>query len=154
MIKIFNLIFLTLFYTSIQSQNTVEEEKIKQTLSTFFNGLHQGDSTLIASVMHPTIKIQTTYTNTEGKSILKTDTKKQLLINIANKRESDTYFEKLHSYSIHVDDNLASVWTPYTFYYNNKKSHCGANTFQLFKTDGPWEIIYIADSRRKNNCTD
>ncbi len=36
-------------------------------------------------------------------------------------KPTDDYFEKILSYAIHVDGNLASVWTPYEFY-NNQES--------------------------------
>jgi hypothetical protein len=51
-----------------------------------------------------------------------------------------------------IDGNLASVWTDYKFYIGEKFSHCGVNSFQLFKGDDGWKIIYIIDTRRKDNC--
>ena len=53
---------------------------------------------------------------------------------------------------IKIDGNLASVWTPSEFYYNGNFSHCGANSFQLFNNNGKWQIIYIVDMRRRDNC--
>ena len=58
-------------------------------------------------------------------------------------------FEKLLLYDIKIDGNLASVWTPYEFYFNEKFSHCGANSFQLFNNNGKWEIIYLVDMRKR-----
>ena len=81
-----------------------------------------------------------------------TDSKKKLLIGIANKKAENTYLEKLLSWDIKINGNLASVWTPYEFYLNGKLSHCGANSFQLFNNNGKWEIIYLVDMRRRKNC--
>lgn len=151
--KIVLLLLLTVSATVVQAQGEANEKKaIKKVIETFFEGLHKGDSALIKTTMHSSIKIQTTATNREGKKMLKTETKDQLLINIAKKRPQDTYFEKLLSYTIKIDGNLASVWTPYEFYYNGNFSHCGANSFQLFNNNGTWEIIYLVDMRRRQNC--
>jgi len=151
--KILLLLVLSVTTTIAKAQDqAAEKQAIKKVIETFFEGLHKGDSTVMKSTMHNTIKIQTTATNREGKKMLKTETKQQVLTNIANKKPQDTYLEKLLSYTIKVDGNLASVWTPYEFYYNGNFSHCGANSFQLFNNNGNWEIVYLVDMRRRQNC--
>jgi len=148
------IIFLLLFTASnmAAAQQDNEKQAIKKVIETFFEGLHKGDSTIMKATLHNDIKIQTTANNREGKKILRTETKEQLLVNIANKKPEDTYKEKLLSYDIKIDGNLASVWTPYEFYYNGNFSHCGANSFQLFDNNGSWEIIYLVDMRRRSGC--
>ena len=150
--KIVTVIILLLLSIHAKAQHTSVEKEIQKTIVTFFEGLHNGDSTLIKKTMHHDIKLQTTFTNREGKKVLKTETKAQLLKAIARKKPTDVYLEKLGSYTIKVDGNLASVWTPYEFYVNGNFSHCGANSFQLFNNNGNWEIIYLADMRRRQNC--
>ena len=136
----------------MNAQQDQEKKAIKKVIETFFEGLHNGDSTLMKKTLHNEIKLQTTATSREGKKLLKTETREQLLNNIAKKKPEDTYLEKLLSYDIKVDGNLASVWTPYEFYFNGNFSHCGANSFQLFNNNGTWEIIYLVDMRRRGNC--
>lgn len=145
------LVFLTLSLV-VNAQTTPEEKAIKQTILTFFDGLHKGDSTMVSSTLHSTIKLQTTFTNKKGDRVLLTDSKKKVLTGIANKKATHTYLEKLLSWKINIDGNLASVWTPYEFYLNGKLSHCGANSFQLFNDNGSWKIIYLIDMRRRENC--
>lgn len=53
---------------------------------------------------------------------------------------------------IMTDGDLASVWTPYKFYYNGIFSHCGVNSFQMVRLNGQWKIQYIIDTRRKVGC--
>lgn len=151
--KIILVLLLSVGTITVKAQNKeAEKQAIKKVIETFFEGLHKGDSTILKSTMHATIKIQTTATNREGKKVLKTETKQQVLTNIANKRPQDTYLEKLLSFTIKIDGNLASVWTPYEFYYNGNFSHCGANSFQLFNNNGKWEIIFLVDMRRRSGC--
>ena len=152
MIRIITLIVFILFSSTIKGQEkNVQEQKIKNVITTFFEGLHKGDSSIIKKTIHKDIKIQTTATNKEGKKMLKTETKEQLLTMIASKKPEAVYLEKLLSYDIKIDGNLASVWTPYEFYFNGNFSHCGANSFQLFNNNGKWEIIYLVDMRRRGS---
>ncbi|MGQ3677376.1 nuclear transport factor 2 family protein [Tenacibaculum discolor] len=150
--KIFTLLIVFVLTTVVSAQENSEKKAIKNIIETFFEGLHKGDSTLVSSTLNSTINIQTTFTNKEGKKVLVTESKAKLLTNIANKKPEHTYLEKLLSWDIKVDGNLASVWTPYEFYFNNEFSHCGANSFQLFNNNGKWEIIYLVDMRRRDNC--
>jgi len=60
--------------------------------------------------------------------------------------------EKLLKVVINQSDNLASVWTPYVFYLDNKLSHCGVNSFQLVKTADGWKIAYLIDNMHQGDC--
>lgn len=152
MIRIITFVIAVIFSITISAQKKTEEKAIQSVIETFFKGLHNGDSAVIGSTLHKNIKIQTTFTNKKGVKVLKTESKAQLLQNIAKKKKEDIYLEKLLSYTIKIDGNLASVWTPYEFYFNGKFSHCGANSFQLFNNNGVWEIIYLVDMRRRAKC--
>ncbi|MDO6674238.1 nuclear transport factor 2 family protein [Tenacibaculum sp. 1B UA] len=150
--KTCTLLIIFALSTMVNAQENPEKKAIKNTIETFFEGLHKGDSTLVSSTLNSTINIQTTHTNKEGKKILITESKTKLLTGIANKKAEHIYLEKFLSWDVKIDGNLASVWTPYEFYLNGKFSHCGANSFQLFNNNGKWEIIYLVDMRRRSNC--
>lgn len=129
-----------------------QESDIKTTIEVFFKGLQNGDTIALKKAIHENLTLQTAYVNKEGKSVLKTETKNQFLKAISNKKAEDIWLEKLLSYTIKIDRNLASVWTPYEFYFNNNFSHCGVNSFQLFNNNGKWEIISIVDTRSREDC--
>ena len=150
--RLITFLIAIIFSVTISAQSDNQKKEIKNTIETFFVGLQKGDSTVLKSTLHKDLKIQTTFTNKKGEKVLKTETRSKLLTNVANKKPENTYLEKLLSYTIKIDGNLASVWTPYEFYLNGKFSHCGANSFQLFNNNGKWEIIYIVDMRRRGNC--
>ena len=150
--KIIPFLLLLISSLVITAQEKNEQQEVKKVIETFFMGLHKGDSTIIKSTLHKDIKIQTTFTNREGLKNLNTQSRQALLTGVANKKPENVYLEKLLSYNIKIDGNLASVWTPYEFYLNDNFSHCGANSFQLFNNNGKWQIIYIIDMRRRDNC--
>ena len=64
----------------------------------------------------------------------------------------DSADERISFDAIKIDDALASVWTPYQFFYAGKFSHCGVNSFQLVRLNGIWKIQYLIDTRRRNGC--
>ena len=60
--------------------------------------------------------------------------------------------EHLLSVSVQQSGNLATVWTPYAFYLNEKLSHCGVNSFQVVKTQEGWKIQYLIDNSHQGDC--
>ena len=151
--KIFLVLALFFLNLSASSQEKNEEIIVKNVIDTFFEGFHKGDSAIVSKTLHKNVKIQTTNTSKEGTKILKDETRLQLLKAISSKQPTQKFFEKLLSYDIKIDGNLASVWTPYEFFYKDTFSHCGANSFQLFNNNGTWEIIFIVDMRRRDDCS-
>ena len=146
-------VFLLLIaLNKVQAQNESSSNEIKKTIHTFFEGMHKGDTTIIGKVISDELKLQTTFINKDGKSILRTETRASFLNAVSKKNPDDIWHEKLMSFDILEDGILASVWTPYEFYFNNEFSHCGVNSFQLFKNNEKWEIIFIVDTRRKDGC--
>lgn len=152
MIKHALLLFVFIISVPLNAQEKEEQKAVKKVIETFFEGLHTGNSVLMETTLHTNIKIQTTGNTKEGATFLKTDSREKLLQSIANKNPAHVYLEKLLSYKIFIDSNIASVWTPYEFYFNGKFSHCGANSFQLYKENNVWKIIYLLDSRKTRNC--
>ena len=152
--KFTTLLFIATLTFSLNAQKRGEKKEVRVAVQNFFKGFHKGDVALLKTTIHKELHSQTTFINSKGESILRSDAKAyESLVAFAEKvKPTDNYFEKILSYTIHIDGNLASVWTPYEFYNNQKFSHCGANSFQLFNNNGNWEIIYIVDTRRKSDC--
>ena len=60
--------------------------------------------------------------------------------------------EKIGPAEIRIDDNLATVFTPYAFHYNGNLSHCGVNVFLIARVGETWQIVGLADTRRSQGC--
>lgn len=144
--------FVLLMTTSVNAQET-ESLKVKATVETFFEGFHKGDTTLMKSVMMPNVSMQTAYINGKGEGVFVDDGgAEKLLKAIAERPEDQKWDERLTNFNIQIDANLANAWVDYEFWFNDKFSHCGVNSFHLVKTDGKWKIVYLIDSRRKASC--
>ena len=62
--------------------------------------------------------------------------------------------EQIYEVEVRVDDTMASVWAPYTFYLSGAISHCGINSIELLRGADGWKITQISDTRRTEGCPD
>nr|WP_315028888.1 nuclear transport factor 2 family protein [uncultured Chryseobacterium sp.] len=124
-----------------------QNQDIEKPIRNLFLGMKNADPVLIQSAFTETAILQT---------ITKDGTVKneniQDFINSVSQFSKGDLEEKITIEAIHTDGNLASVFTPYSFYLKDKFSHCGANSFQLLKQNNDWKIQYVIDTRRKDNC--
>lgn len=146
------ILYLTLFITSTLFSQNDEKTQVKAAVDTFFEGFNKGDTTLMKSVIADQILLQTAYRTKEGQDVLVTDKPEKLIDAIANRPADQKWEERLLDYHIQIDGNMANAWTPYEFWFNGEFSHCGVNSFQLFKDNGQWKIIYLMDTRRRSSC--
>ena len=126
-------------------------EAVKQTVNTMFDAMRKGDSTLLRSTFSKDMILQSVLTNKEGKPVLSVE-KADGFVKAIGTPHALVYDERITFGDIKIDGDLASVWAPYKFYLGDKFSHCGVDAFQLMKTAAGWKIIYIVDTRRKDNC--
>jgi hypothetical protein len=146
-------LFFTFLAMSISLNAQTDDEKAaKETIIQFFEGFHKRDSVLMQQVVHKDLILQTTFINKKGEAVLQNQDASKFIKAVANRPESPEWNEKILSYNVQVDGTMANVWTPYEFWYDGKFLHCGVNSFQLFKDNGQWKIIYLIDTRRKEGC--
>lgn len=62
--------------------------------------------------------------------------------------------ERVYDVEIQVDGNMASAWTPYTFYLDGAVRHCGINSIEFLHDGSGWKVTQIADTRRTEGCPD
>lgn len=146
------LILTLVFVQNIHAQGGSAEDKAKLMITTFFDGFHNGDVALMQSVMSPDIIMQRTFNDSNGVGRVATSSIESLLDAVQNRPTNQKWDERLLSFKISIDGNLAHVWTPYEFWVNDTFSHCGANSFTLARTENGWKIIHLVDSRRKESC--
>ncbi|MBT8297741.1 MAG: nuclear transport factor 2 family protein [Maribacter sp.] len=150
--QLLTLILLLGFMNSFAQES--EEVKVQKTIEDFFDGFHRQDSLLIKQTVAKGIIMQTIGNTKEGTKVVKTEDFSKFLKSIVSIPDTVSFKEKLLSFSIQLDGAMANAWTPYEFWYNGAFSHCGVNSFQLFKDGEDWKIIYLIDTRRKKGCRD
>ncbi len=126
---------------------TQEEIEIKKSINQFFDGMKNIDSVAIKNAFSENAIMQTI----SSKSEVYSEDLKQFASSISKFQKGDLE-ERITFDSVKIDGSLASVWTPYQFFFQGKFSHCGVNNFVLVKQNAVWKIQYIIDTRRKENC--
>lgn len=138
-------ILLVLLVTQI---SFAQEKEIQQTIETFFEAFHQRDSVKLQSVCSDNLVLHSISESGNGTK-LSVEKASNFYKSIASIPLTMKFEEKILSYNIQVDGAMAHAWTPYEFYVNGKLSHSGVNSFQLFKENEVWNVVYILDTRRK-----
>lgn len=133
------------------AQNLTEEAAVKTTINLLFDGMRNSDTTMLKKAFATNNTMQTIVKTKDGKAVVRTESLANFIKSVGTPH-SEKYDERIVFTKILIDDNLASVWTDYQFYIGERFSHCGVNSFQLFKGDDGWKIIYLIDTRRKDNC--
>lgn len=147
------IVLLTFFtgFLSIMTYAQAPEEEVKQVITSLFEGMRAKDTQQVANAFSSEALMQTVIIKPEGNSI-GSNAVSDFVKRIESTPAEIHLDERILDYQVKVDGILASAWTPYRFYVNEKFSHCGVNSFQLVKMSEGWKIVYIIDTRRKEDC--
>jgi len=158
--KIIIGLFLSVLPFLIFGQNEKEElinfkkqetEDVMKVINQLFDGMRLGDSSVVSACFYSEVEMLTTFTDKKGEAHLKKGSAKDFIKAVGTPHD-EVWDEELIDTEIKIDDNLAQVWAEYTFYLDDKFSHCGVNAFHLFKTKDGWKIFHLTDTRRKKEC--
>lgn len=139
------ILFIVLFFTfTIHGQ----KNEIEHTIKLFFEGFHQRDTIKLKSICSENLVLHSISESERGNkfSVEKAADFYKSIVSIPTTMKFE---EKILDYKIQIDGTMAHVWTPYEFYVNDKLSHSGVNSFQLYKENEVWKVVYILDTRRK-----
>lgn len=126
---------------------TPDEAAVKAAITRMFDGMSKADSTVLKPLFAPGARLQTVQ-NKQGVVSVKENPIAGFIASVG-KAKAGALDERLSGMTVNIDGDLATVWTPYSFYYNGQQSHCGANAFTLVRIGGDWKIQNIIDTRRK-----
>ena len=126
------------------------EDSVKAVVNNLFRAMKNSDGVLLKSVFADSAILQTIETKT-GKTMVKNEAVAGFIESIS-KLPVGAADEQVIFDMVKIDAALASVWTPYKFYFNGKFSHCGVNSFQLLRLNNECKIQYLIDTRRRAGC--
>lgn len=138
-----------LFCFSAFSQT--EEKQIETVIKSLFDGMRAKNPDQVAAAFAKDAIMQTVISKPEGNEV-GSNAVADFVSRISSTPNETQLDERILEYQIKIDGTMASAWTPYQFYVNDKFSHCGVNSFQLVKMADGWKIVYIIDTRRKEPC--
>ena len=146
--KLVAFILVLIFCNTAMAQ---DNEAIKKTINTFFDGMKTNDTSTINSTLDSACFLYSIMQTKSGETILENEKVAGFLKQVVELKGQKAD-EQLLSYDIKIDGVMAIAWTPYKFYFNDKFSHCGVNVFTLIKRGGTWKIMGITDTRRRQGC--
>ena len=145
------VILLTIIMSGHFATAQTAEDSVKAVINTMFTAMRKADGAMLKSTFSDSIVFQSIGRTREGKTVVRTENP-QGFIDQISKAKPDSLDERISFETVKIDGPMAMAWTPYSFYYNGKFSHCGVNSFQLVRIDGIWKIQYIIDTRRRQGC--
>ncbi|GAB3895169.1 nuclear transport factor 2 family protein [Larkinella knui] len=147
------LLVLFLLPVSAVFAQSNDEKAVRAAITQLFDGMRKADTTLFKAVFAPTASLQSIAKNKEGVVSVRNESIPNFVASV-DKQKPGALDERLSAYEVKIDAELAIAWTPYVFYFNGQKSHCGVNVFTLVKLNDGWKIQAIIDTRRREGCPD
>ena len=124
---------------------------VLRTVQTLLDGWREADAAKLEAALHPDFREVTLHLQ-DGKWNFAVE-ERERLINMLKRIPKGAWDDQLLDPEIRVDGPIAVVWSHYKFtvrYTENgvahSPSHCGVETFQLYRTDTGWKIVNFADT--------
>lgn len=146
---LFVLTSIIVFHKAATAQTA--EDSVKVVINQLFDAMRNADADKLKDAFADSAILQTIGRTREGATRIVNDGVDKFVKSISQ-LPKDSADEQITFEKILIDGPLASVWTPYKFYYAGKFSHCGVNSFQLVRINGRWKIQYLIDTRRRQGC--
>lgn len=148
--RLFLLVLFTLVPGSLAAQEAAEEQAVLAVVQRLFDGMRAGDSTAVRAVHHPAARL-ISVGERDGAPVIEIEPLEGFIQAVGTPHE-EVWDERMYDTEVRIDGRLATVWTKYDFFLGDTFSHCGVDTFQLYKDADGWKIFQIADTRRREGC--
>ena len=146
---VWTTLLLGLHATATAGAQTGDERAVVAVVQRVFDGMRAADSAMVRSTFATGGRFAI-LDSRRGTAAIRYDSINGWLGALA--RSANRWNEQIYDVQTRVDADIAQVWAPYTFYLDNKVSHCGVNMFQLLRVAEGWKITQLSDSRRRDPC--
>lgn len=144
-------ILLTAICIGTITQAQTAEDSVKAAVNKLFTAMKNSDAEMIKASFTDSAVLQTIARTKDDRTFVRNESVANFAASIS-KIPANAADERISFETIKIDGPLAIAWTPYSFYYEGKFSHCGVNSFQLVRINGVWKIQYLIDTRRRAGC--
>jgi hypothetical protein len=128
-----------------------ERDRVMAVVDGLFEAMRSADSAAVRALFHPELRRMATSGAPDGEPVVMFGDLDGFARAVGGASPGDLD-ERLGPADVRIDDNLATVFTPYAFHYKGQLSHCGVNVFLIARTGADWKIVGLADTRRKEGC--
>jgi len=152
--KKLNYLFILLcLVANISFAQTADLTTPENTIKSLFLGMYHGDSTIVRSCFSESMTLNSVFTIRSGEQVVSSGSSIDFL-NAVGTPHDEKWIERISNLEIKEDGDLAQAWMDYSFFLDDKFSHCGVNAMHLVKKDGSWKIFHLMDTRRKSDCNE
>ena len=123
-----------------------EEAAVVAAVEQLFDAMRTADSEMARAVFHPDARLGRA--SDDGISFNPADG----FIEMIGRPRDVVYDEPIWDWTVQIDGRLAHMWTKYAFYLGEDFSHCGEESFQMYKSDTGWQITQLVDTSRREDC--
>lgn len=141
-------LILVLLFGATELYAQTPADSVRQVITDFFQAMRSSDTAGMRAALSPTAHLEATQSRPDAEPELIQVSVTDFLSSVA-RTPAGALDERIGFEVVKVDGPLATVWTPYQFYFKGRYSHCGVNSFQLVRQQGKWQIQYLIDTRRK-----
>ncbi len=137
-----------------QGELAVGDQRRSEILSVvheLFDGMRSSDSAAVRKLFHPQAQLLTTLTQ-DGAATVRQDSVNAFLRSIGTVRP-EKLDERIKNERVFLDGTLAVVWTEYDLFLGSRFVHCGVDAFHLARIGDRWQIVSLADTRRREGCS-
>ena len=114
-------------------------------IDSFFEGFHQRDSLKLQAVMDEDTQLFIKCNSKDRIPFREAMSMKQFISSLTSRPEQPIREERQVRLIVHQDQNLAVVWLPFCFCFDQKTQYCGYNSFTLSWNGNTWLITEISD---------
>ena len=141
-----------MFFLALQLSSQVNNKnEIVGIIDQMFDGMRAADSTMIQDLFTKEASLSSIFTNKDGEVVKRSGDISGFITAVGTPRQQ-LWDERIWSYEIKIDGPMAQAWTEYTFYVDDRLSHCGVNVFEMIHLQDGWKISGITDTRRSTGC--
>ena len=141
------ILFSLVLASPLAAQQSTDQKEVLAVLDRFFEGMTKRDTALTRAVMLPGAVF---YANAQGKTRVTSDT---AYIRGLTKG-TDRWVERIGKPTVLVHVDIAEVWAPYEFLVNDKRSHCGVDSFTFVRDGGVWRMATAIYTIEQTGCPD
>lgn len=127
------------------------ESDVMAVVEGLFDAMRAADSAAVRAFFHPELErigSSATRGGVAGVAYGRVDD----FVHAVGGAEPGAFDERIGPSDVRIEDNLATVFTPYAFYFNGDLSHCGVNVFLIARQGEGWTIVGLVDTRRREGC--
>jgi hypothetical protein len=145
------LVTITAVAAPIAAQDTSEDASARASVTALFDAMRSGSADGVRAAFAPGARLQTVMIGPDGVAILRDEEVEAFAVAVGTPREQ-VWDERIDAWHVRVDGPLAVVTTDYSFYVDDRFSHCGINAIQLLRAADGWRIFQLVDTRRRAGC--